>query len=113
MAKLRQKVSGAMRTLAGAQHFAALRSYLATTAKHGIDGLEALTRLTPGNPKAADQLRLRHENIMPQCGRKSKQTRRRFHGDLIRQCGSDLGGRQCSDNLSLPEIIEWIHRQTT
>jgi transposase len=50
MAKLRQKVSGAMRTLAGAQHFAALRSYLATTAKHGIDGLDALTQLTTGNP---------------------------------------------------------------
>ena len=39
-----------MRTLVGAQHFAALRSYLATTAKHGIDGLEALIRLTNGNP---------------------------------------------------------------
>lgn len=50
MAKLRQKVSGGMRTLTGAQHFAALRSYLATTAKHGIDGLDALTRLTTGNP---------------------------------------------------------------
>lgn len=50
MAKLRQKVSGGMRTLTGAQHFAALRSYLATTAKHGIDGLEALIQLTTGNP---------------------------------------------------------------
>ena len=50
MAKLRQKVSGGMRTLVGAQHFAALRSYLATTAKHGIDGLEALIQLATGNP---------------------------------------------------------------
>ena len=50
MAKLRQKVSGAMRTLTGAEQFAALRSYLATTAKHNIDGLDALTRLTTGNP---------------------------------------------------------------
>ncbi len=50
MAKLRQKISGGMRTLTGAQHFAALRSYLATTAKHGIDGLDALTQLTTGNP---------------------------------------------------------------
>jgi len=50
MAKLRQKVSGGMRTLTGAQHFAALRSYLATTAKHGIDGLDALAQLTNGNP---------------------------------------------------------------
>ena len=38
-----------MRTLTGARHFAALRSYLATTVKHGIDGLEALTRLTTRN----------------------------------------------------------------
>jgi len=29
---------------------AALRSYLATTAKHGLDGLDALTMLTTGNP---------------------------------------------------------------
>src|SRR5665647_3162539 len=50
MAKLRQKISGGMRTLTGAQHFAALRSYLATTAKHGINGLDALTQLTTGNP---------------------------------------------------------------
>ena len=50
MAKLRQKVSGAMRTLTGAEQFAALRNYLATTAKHNIDGLDALTRLTTGNP---------------------------------------------------------------
>jgi len=50
MAKLRQKISGGMRALTGAQHFVALRSYLATTAKHGIDGLDALTMLTTGNP---------------------------------------------------------------
>ncbi|GAA4803672.1 hypothetical protein GCM10023353_02500 [Tomitella cavernea] len=50
MAKLRQKVSGGMRTFIGAEHFAALRSYLATTAKHGIDGRDALTRLTSGDP---------------------------------------------------------------
>src|SRR5680860_1191935 len=31
MAKLRQKVSGGMRTLTGAQHFAILRSYISTT----------------------------------------------------------------------------------
>src|SRR5665647_2151556 len=50
LAKLRQKISGGMLTLTGAQHFAALRSYLATTAKHGINGLDALTQLTTGNP---------------------------------------------------------------
>ncbi len=50
MPKLRQKVSGGMRTLTGAQHFAALRSYIATTGKHGITNLDALTQLTTRNP---------------------------------------------------------------
>lgn len=50
MPKLRQKVSGGMRTLTGAEHFAALRSYIATTGKHGIDTLDALTRLATRNP---------------------------------------------------------------
>ena len=36
--------------LPGAEQFAARRSYLATTARHDIDGLDALTRLTTGNP---------------------------------------------------------------
>ena len=50
MPKLRQKISGGMRTLTGAEHFTALRSYIATTGKHGIDTLDALTKLTTGNP---------------------------------------------------------------
>jgi transposase len=50
MVKLRQKVSGCMRTLAGAQHFCAIRSYLATAAKHGMNLFDALTRLTAGDP---------------------------------------------------------------
>lgn len=49
MAKLRQKISGGMRTLTGAQHFAALRSYIATTHQHGLGALDALTMLTTGN----------------------------------------------------------------
>jgi len=50
MAKLRQKISGGMRTLTGAEHFAALRSYIATTLKHHLGTLDALTMLTTGNP---------------------------------------------------------------
>lgn len=50
MAKLRQKISGTMRTTTGAQHFASIRSYTATTRKHQIPLLDALTQLTTGKP---------------------------------------------------------------
>ena len=50
MVKTRQKISGCMRTLAGAQHFCAIRSYTATTRKHGVGLLDALTQLANGNP---------------------------------------------------------------
>jgi transposase len=50
MIKIRQKVSGCLRTLAGAEQFCAIRSYLATTTKHGIGLLDALTRLTNRHP---------------------------------------------------------------
>lgn len=50
MVKVRQKISGAMRTLTGAQHFCHLRSYLATASKHGINLLDALVQLTSGRP---------------------------------------------------------------
>jgi len=49
MAKIKQKVSGCLRTLAGAQDFAAMRSYLSTAAKHGRRPLDVLTELTSGN----------------------------------------------------------------
>jgi transposase len=49
MAKIKQKVSGGMRTLDGAQDFAAMRSYLSTAAKHGRRPFDALTELTSGN----------------------------------------------------------------
>ncbi|WP_198588645.1 IS66 family transposase [Geodermatophilus chilensis] len=49
MAKIKQKVSGCMRTLAGAQDFAAMRSYLSTAAKHGRRPFDVLTELTSGN----------------------------------------------------------------
>ena len=50
MIKLRQKVSGCLRTLTGAQQFCAIRSYLATAAKHGIHFFAALTTLAEGRP---------------------------------------------------------------
>jgi transposase len=50
MAKLRQKVSGCLRTLTGARQFCAIRSYLSTAAKHGISFFEALVMLTKGEP---------------------------------------------------------------
>jgi transposase len=50
MTKIRQKVSGTMRTQKGAENFADLRSYLQTTAKHEIQALTALTQLTSRNP---------------------------------------------------------------
>ncbi|QSB16683.1 IS66 family transposase [Natronosporangium hydrolyticum] len=50
MPKLRGKVSGGMRTLTGAEHFAAIRSYTATATRHAINMLDALTRAVTGNP---------------------------------------------------------------
>jgi transposase len=50
MPKLRIKVSGCMRTLTGAEHFAAIRSYTATAVRHGIGMLDALIHAATGNP---------------------------------------------------------------
>jgi len=50
MVKIRQKVSGCLRTLTGAQQFAAIRSYTATAGKHDINLYHALTRLAAGDP---------------------------------------------------------------
>ena len=50
MSKLRIKVSGCMRSMAGAEIFCAIRSYLATAARHGIGALDALTRAAQGDP---------------------------------------------------------------
>src|SRR3954453_4981669 len=49
MVKIKQKVSGRLRTLTGAQDFAAMRSYLSTAAKHGRRPFDVLTELTSGN----------------------------------------------------------------
>jgi transposase len=50
MIKLRQKVSGCLRTLTGAQQFCAIRSYLATAAKHGHHFFDTLVMLAEGRP---------------------------------------------------------------
>lgn len=50
MIKLRQKVSGCLRTVGGAEQFCAIRSYLATATKHGICFYDSLVALTEGNP---------------------------------------------------------------
>jgi transposase len=50
MPKLRIKVSGCMRTLTGAEHFAAIRSYTATAVRNGINMLDALIQAATGNP---------------------------------------------------------------
>ena len=50
MIKLRQKVSGCLRTLTGAQQFCAIRSYLSTAAKHGRTFFDTLVMLAEGKP---------------------------------------------------------------
>ena len=50
MIKLRQKVSGCLRTLTGAKRFCTIRSYLSTAAKHGKHFLEVLVMLAEGRP---------------------------------------------------------------
>jgi len=50
MIKLRQRVSGCLRTRTGAEQFCAIRSYLATAANHDIGSFQALTTLAEGNP---------------------------------------------------------------
>ena len=50
MSKLRIKVSGCMRSMTGAEVFCAIRSYVATAARHGIGALDALTRAAQGDP---------------------------------------------------------------
>ena len=50
MSKLRIKVSGCMRSMTGAGNFCAIRTYLATAARHGASALDVLTRAFQGNP---------------------------------------------------------------
>jgi hypothetical protein len=48
--KLKQKVSGCLRTLTGARQFCAIRTYLSTAAKHGLCFFDSLVMLTEGRP---------------------------------------------------------------
>ena len=50
MAKLQQKISGGWRTLAGAQRFCRLRSYISTARKQQVGVLAALRRVFEGDP---------------------------------------------------------------
>jgi hypothetical protein len=50
MVKLRQKVSGCLRTLTGARQFCAIRSYLSTAAKQGLGFFNVLVMLAEGRP---------------------------------------------------------------
>jgi transposase len=50
MIKLRQKVSGCLRTLTGAKQFCAIRSYLSTAAKNGRNFFDTLVMLAEGHP---------------------------------------------------------------
>jgi transposase len=50
MIKLRQKISGSLRSLTGATQFCAIRSYLSTAAKHGRHMFDTLVMLTEGRP---------------------------------------------------------------
>lgn len=50
MVKIRQKISGCLRTTAGAEAFCALRSYLSTARKQDHNALDVLRQLTDGQP---------------------------------------------------------------
>ena len=48
MTKIHAKVSGCFQSFEGAKAFAAVRSYLATAAKHDVGPLDALAQLFRG-----------------------------------------------------------------
>jgi transposase len=50
MAKLHDKISGCFRTMDGAKAFCALRSYIQTAAKQGVNRFDALVALFKGDP---------------------------------------------------------------
>jgi transposase len=50
MVKTKQKVSGSFRTRAGAETFCAIRSYISTTRKHGLNVIDAIHGALTGTP---------------------------------------------------------------
>ena len=50
MVKIKQKVSGAFRTRTGAETFCAIRSYISTVRKHGLNVIDAIHDALTGNP---------------------------------------------------------------
>src|SRR5690606_18558413 len=60
MIKLRQKVSGCLRTLTGAKQFCAIRSYLSTAAKHGMHYFDTLVMLAEGRDRKSTRLNSSH-----------------------------------------------------
>lgn len=50
MVKIRQKISGCLRTRSGADDFCGLRSYLSTARKQGHNALHVLRQLADGQP---------------------------------------------------------------
>ena len=50
MIKVKQKISGAFRTRSGAETFCALRSYISTSRKHGINVIDAIQQALAGHP---------------------------------------------------------------
>lgn len=57
MMKLKQKISGGFRSVAGAQQFGRIRGYISTLKKQGLNVLEALRQVFLGNPTLPPMLR--------------------------------------------------------
>ena len=50
MIKVQQKVSGSFRTHQGAQIFCAIRSYISTARKHGLNAIDVIYNAFLGHP---------------------------------------------------------------